>query len=226
MLSCEVEDANLPEAIDPVPLRGRSMIVRRAKVVPFECVARGYLEGSGWRDYLATGEVGGHRLPAGLVQCARLPEPIFTPATKAESGHDENVTFDVMAQSLGEPLAGRLRDLTLAVYRQASEHAAHRGVLIADTKFEWGFAGDELLLVDEVLTPDSSRFWPADQYTPGGPQPSFDKQFVREYLMSTTWDRNSPPPPLPPEVVSRTASKYLEALQRLSGPSAEPLQER
>jgi phosphoribosylaminoimidazole-succinocarboxamide synthase len=220
MLSLDVEQAGVPGSIDLDPLRGRSMVVRRAEVVPFECVARGYLEGSGWRDYLDTGRVGGNSLPRGLVQCDRLPAPIFTPATKALSGHDENVSFADLEGALGTELAERLRAATLHVYQRASEHAAKRGVLIADTKLEWGFAERELLLVDEVLTPDSSRFWPEAQYRAGGPQPSFDKQFVREYLMSTDWDRNSPPPPLPREVVERTAAKYNEALERLTGPAA------
>lgn len=198
-------------------LEGRSMVVRKAEVIPFECVVRGYLEGSGWRDYLATGRVCDLPLPSGLTQCARLPEPLFTPATKAASGHDENVGLETMVEALGADLALELKKRSLEVYRKGSELAAARGILIADTKLEFGWSDGKLLLIDEVLTPDSSRFWPADLYRPGGPQASFDKQFVREYLMTTSWDRNSPPPPLPAEVVEKTREKYIEAYQRLTG---------
>jgi len=192
------------------------MIVRKANVVPFECVVRGYLEGSGWREYQATGQVCGIPLPAELRQCERLPSPLFTPATKATSGHDENVSLETMITALDRPLAERLRDTSLEIYRLASEHARRQGLIIADTKFEFGFAGDELLLIDEVLTPDSSRFWPADSFQPGQAQPSFDKQFVREWLADTSgWDRNSPPPPLPTDVIEKTQAKYLEAQRRL-----------
>ncbi len=197
-------------------LTGRTMIVRKANVVPFECVVRGYLEGSGWREYQATGQVCGIPLPAELRQCERLPSPLFTPATKATSGHDENVSLETMITALDRPLAERLRDTSLEIYRLASEHARRQGLIIADTKFEFGFAGDELLLIDEVLTPDSSRFWPADSFQPGQAQPSFDKQFVREWLADTSgWDRNSPPPPLPTDVIEKTQAKYLEAQRRL-----------
>ena len=198
-------------------LEGRCMVVRKANVVPFECVVRGYLEGSGWGEYQRTGKICGVQLPTGLRQCDRLPEPIFTPATKAESGHDENVSFEFMAESIGLETANKLRDLSLEVYRQASEYAATRGLIIADTKFEWGWFDGRLILIDEVLTPDSSRFWPADLYAPGQSQPSFDKQFVRQWLLASQWDRNSPPPELPAEVVEQTSDKYIEAYERLSG---------
>jgi len=198
-------------------LVGRSMLVRKAEVVPFECVVRGYLEGSGWSEYQRSGKVCGVALPAGLKQCDRLPEPIFTPATKAESGHDENVSFEFMVDHIGFETATKLRELSLEVYRQAALYATTRGLIIADTKFEWGWFEGRLILIDEVLTPDSSRFWPADLYTPGQSQLSFDKQFVRQWLLQTDWDRNSPPPELPIEVVEQTADKYVEAYERLSG---------
>ncbi len=198
-------------------LEGRIMVVRKAQVVPFECVVRGYIEGSGWKDYQATQEICGVRLPPRLRQCDRLPEPIFTPATKAATGHDENVTFERMRADLGVEVADTLRQRSLHIYRRGSEIAADRGILIADTKFEFGWFENRIILIDEVLTPDSSRFWPADQYQPGQAQPSYDKQFVREYLMGTSWDRNSPPPELPSEIVQRTRAKYVEAYERLTG---------
>ena len=206
-----------PADWDAPPLEGRSMIVRKAEVVPFECVVRGYLEGSGWREYQAGGEVCGIRLPAGLRQCDRLPEPIFTPATKAEEGHDENVTYARMGRELGTDLASRLRRLSLEIYRRAAEEVATRGMLIADTKFEFGICDGELILVDEVLTPDSSRFWDAGSYRPGNPQPAFDKQYVREWLMESDWDREGPPPRLPDEVIAKTVEKYREAFRRITG---------
>ncbi|RMF39624.1 MAG: phosphoribosylaminoimidazolesuccinocarboxamide synthase [Planctomycetota bacterium] len=198
-------------------LRGRSMLVRKAEVIPFECVVRGYLEGSGWREYQQTGAICGIRLPPGLRQCDRLPEPIFTPATKAETGHDENVPFEVLVQELGAEVAERLRRLSLQVYQAGRARAEERGILIADTKFEWGYCDGEIILIDEVLTPDSSRFWPAETYQPGGPQPSFDKQFVREWLMRSSWDRNSPPPELPDDIVAETAARYRQAFELLTG---------
>lgn len=198
-------------------LSGRSMLVRRAKMIDVECVARGYLAGSGWKEYRAHGTVCGIPLPAGLQESSRLPEPIFTPATKAQSGHDENIPFERMVSLVGSELASRLRDLTLAIYRKAASYALSRGIILADTKFEFGFIGDELVLADEVLTPDSSRFWPADRYEPGRPQDSFDKQYVRDYLETLSWDKTPPAPPLPPDVAARTGEKYREAYRRLTG---------
>ncbi|NDY42227.1 phosphoribosylaminoimidazolesuccinocarboxamide synthase [Dissulfurirhabdus thermomarina] len=201
-------------------LDGRSMLVRRARSLPVECIVRGYLAGSGWKDYQRDGRVCGIPLPAGLRESDRLPEPVFTPSTKAAVGeHDENVSFDQAARAIGRELAERVRDLSLALYREAAAHALQRGIIIADTKFEFGLAGDELLLIDEVLTPDSSRFWPADGYRPGGPQPSFDKQFVRDYLLSLDWDKRAPGPELPPEIVDKTRARYEEALRRLTAPA-------
>lgn len=198
-------------------LCGRSMIVRKTKVVPIECVVRGYLSGSGWKEYGQNGVVCGIQLPHGLLESSRLSQPIFTPATKAESGHDQNISYAEMQSLVGNNVASRLRELSLDVYAQGTAIAAPRGILIADTKFEWGFVEDELILIDEVLTPDSSRFWPAARYRPGGPQASFDKQFVRDWLESTHWDKNSPPPELPDDVVQRTRDRYVEAYERLTG---------
>jgi phosphoribosylaminoimidazole-succinocarboxamide synthase len=197
---------------------GRTMLVRKTQVVPVECVIRGYLAGSGWKDYRRTGEVCSVSLPAGMKECEQLPQPIYTPATKAESGHDENISFDQMMNEVGRETAEELRAKSLDVYLRAAEYARTRGIIIADTKFEWGrLPTGELILIDEVLTPDSSRFWPADGYAPGRLQPSYDKQFVRDWLESTTWDKNSPPPELPGTVVERTQQKYLEAVERLTG---------
>lgn len=201
-------------------LEGRSMLVKRAQMFPVECVVRGYLSGSGWKDYRATGSVCGIRLPAGLRESDRLPEPIFTPASKSQDGeHDINISFDEMVTRVGRHNAERLRDLTLAIYKKASAYAEQRGVILADTKFEFGSAAEGIILADEVLTPDSSRFWPRDQYAPGGPQPSFDKQFVRDYLESIHWNKQAPAPTLPPEVVKRTQEKYFEAFRLLTGTS-------
>jgi phosphoribosylaminoimidazole-succinocarboxamide synthase len=219
MKSTDVADLKLPPGIDPAPLVGRSMLVYKTEVVPIECVVRGYLSGSGWKEYQKHGTVCGIRLPAGLKESDKLPEPIFTPATKAETGHDENISFDKMVELVGRDVADELRRRSLAVYRRGAEHALARGIIIADTKFEWGRLRDKLILIDEVLTPDSSRFWPADSYRPGGPQPSFDKQFVRDWLEASGWDKNSPPPELPPEVVAKTRDKYIEAFERLTGTS-------
>ncbi len=198
-------------------LEGRSMLVHRAKMVDVECVARGYVSGSGWKDYRRDGRVCGIRLPAGLRESEQLPEPIFTPASKAQSGHDENITIETVAQRIGADLAGKLRDLTLAIYKHAAQYAATRGIIIADTKFEFGFVGDRLVLADEVLTPDSSRFWPRESYQPGGAQPSFDKQYVRDYLESIHWNKQPPAPALPPDVMERTSEKYREAYRVLTG---------
>ena len=200
-------------------LRGRSMLCRRTRPIPIECVARGYLSGSGWKEYRESGSVCGVKLPAGLRESDRLPAPIFTPATKAESGHDINISEDEAGKIVGRDLVTRLRDLTLEIYRRGCEHAESKGIIIADTKFEFGLIGedDEVMLIDEVLTPDSSRFWPRDQYTPGKGQPSFDKQFVRDYLEEIHWNKQPPVPSLPDAVVSRTRDKYVEAYRRLSG---------
>jgi len=198
-------------------LRGRAMLVRKAKVVPIECVVRGYLAGSGWKEYQRDGTVCGIKLPAGLRQCAQLPEPIFTPATKEETGHDINISFERGCELVGREVMTALRDRSLAVYRDAAAYARGRGVIIADTKFEWGFSGSDVMLIDEVLTPDSSRFWPADQYAPGKDQPSYDKQYVRNYLETLNWNKTPPGPELPEEVVTNTSKKYLEAYERLTG---------
>ncbi len=216
LLSTEIPEA--VKSFDPSgTLAGRVMVVRKAQVIPFECVVRGYLEGSGWRDYQATGQICGIQLPEGLKQCERLPEPIFTPTTKSETGHDESVALEDVATSLGSSLAHQLREQSLAVYQRGAQIAAERGILIADTKFEWGWHEGKVILIDEVLTPDSSRFWPAADYQRGRPQHSFDKQFVREYLMSTSWDRNSPPPSLPESIVTKTREKYIDVYERLTG---------
>ena len=200
-------------------LEGRSMLVRRARMIEVECVARGYLSGSGWKDYRREGQICGIPLPAGLRESDRLPHPIFTPASKAQSGHDENISFEKVASQIGDALAGRLESLTLEIYARAAAYAETRGIVIADTKFEFGFVADELVLADEVLTPDSSRFWPRDKYQPGGPQPSFDKQYVRDYLESVHWNKQPPAPALPPEVIQQTSNKYQEAYRLLTGKS-------
>jgi phosphoribosylaminoimidazole-succinocarboxamide synthase len=198
-------------------LEGRSMLVKRANMVEIECVARGYLAGSGWKEYREQRTVCGIPLPAGLLESDRLPEPIFTPAIKAQTGHDENISFEKVVSLIGGDLAGRLRDLTLEIYSRAAKFAESKGVIIADTKFEFGFVGDQLVLADEVLTPDSSRFWPADTYKPGGPQFSYDKQFVRDYLESIRWNKQPPAPPLPADVARKTSEKYLQAYRLLTG---------
>jgi len=198
-------------------LRGRSMLVRRAKMFPVECVARGYLSGSGWKDYQNTQAICGIGLPAGLRESDRLPQPIFTPATKSSSGHDINISLDEMTKIVGRDTAEKLRELTLQIYTLAVNHAATRGIIIADTKFEFGIIDGKIALTDEVLTPDSSRFWPAESYRPGGPQLSYDKQYVRDYLESIRWDKNPPAPPLPDHVVLKTREKYVHAYRQLSG---------
>ena len=198
-------------------LEGRSMLVKRAEMIQVECVARGYVSGSGWKDYQRTGAICGIPLPAGLKESDQLPRPIFTPATKAATGHDENIPFSAVEELAGPDLAARLRELTLTLYAKASIYARTRGIIIADTKFEFGLYGDQLILADEVLTPDSSRFWPADDYQPGRPQRSFDKQFVRDYLETTNWNKQPPAPALPPDVIQNTAAKYREAYTILTG---------
>ncbi|HKM67186.1 MAG TPA: phosphoribosylaminoimidazolesuccinocarboxamide synthase [Candidatus Acidoferrum sp.] len=198
-------------------LAGRSMVVKKTKPLPIECVARGYLSGSGWKEYQATSKICGISLPPGLRESDKLPEVIFTPATKAASGHDENIPFERAAEMLGKELAEKVRNVTLEIYRRASAYAAPRGILLADTKFEFGLLNGELIWIDEALTPDSSRFWPAAEYKPGGPQPSFDKQFVRDYLERIQWPKTPPGPDLPPDVVAATRAKYREAYRILVG---------
>jgi phosphoribosylaminoimidazole-succinocarboxamide synthase len=209
-----------PAALQPFAdqLEGRSMLVKRATMFPVECVARGYVAGSGWKEYQASRSICGIALPAGLEDGSRLPEPIFTPATKSEGGaHDENISFAHAEKIVGAETAAELRRLTLALYSRAAQHAESHGLILADTKFEFGLAGDKIILADEVLTPDSSRFWEAAQWKPGGAQPSFDKQFVRDYLESIHWNKRAPAPGLPDDVVQRTQAKYLEAFRRLTG---------
>lgn len=220
VISTDIDDADLEVSHATIEsLRGRSMIVRSLEVIPFECVVRGYLSGSGWKEYRSSGAVCGERLTAGLVESSRIDPPIFTPATKAETGHDENVSFARMAGAI--PQAEEIRDRSLKLYQWAAEYALGRGLILADTKFEWGIdrsrGESEPVLIDEVLTPDSSRYWPKDQYTPGGAQPSYDKQFVRDWLETTGWDKASPPPMLPDDVVARTREKYVEAYETLTG---------
>jgi phosphoribosylaminoimidazole-succinocarboxamide synthase len=198
-------------------LAGRSMLVRKTVPLPIECVVRGYVSGSGWKDYQATGKICGIALPAGLRESDRLPEPIFTPATKAATGHDENISFEQVASLIGNGRAQQVRDISLTIYRRAAAYAQPRGILLADTKFEFGVLNNELIWIDEALTPDSSRFWPAALYKPGGPQPSFDKQFVRDYLESIRWPKTPPGPELPPEVVAATRGRYREAYRILTG---------
>jgi len=216
LITADVEQMDLPAGADLRMLAGRSTLCRKTEVVPIECVVRGYLAGSGWKEYQQSGTVCGIELPPGLTESAQLPEPIFTPATKAEEGHDENISFERMVALVGRGLAEELRRRSLEIFRRGAEFARQRGILIADTKFEFGRLGGDVLLIDEVLTPDSSRFWPADRYEPGRSQPSFDKQYVRDWLLTTGWDRNSPPPELPDEVVARTRKKYIEAYERLT----------
>jgi phosphoribosylaminoimidazole-succinocarboxamide synthase len=210
---------NFPAPFDQYrdQVAGRSMLVRKTQPLPIECVVRGYLSGSGWKEYSATGKVCGIALPTGLRESDKLPEPIFTPATKATSGHDENIPFDRAAYLVGRPLAEKVRAVSLEIYNRAAAYAAPRGVILADSKFEFGELNNELLWIDEALTPDSSRFWPASGYSPGGPQPSFDKQFVRDYLERIRWPKTPPGPDLPPDVVAATRAKYREAFRLLTG---------
>jgi phosphoribosylaminoimidazole-succinocarboxamide synthase len=218
LISTDLADMPAPFGVHGNHLAGRTMLVEKTDVIPIECVVRGYLAGSGWKDYRRAGKVCGIELPANLRESDPFAEPLFTPATKAESGHDENISFEEMARRVGRDTADVLRSRSLDIYRRAAEYARAKGIIIADTKFEWGrLLSGGIILIDEVLTPDSSRFWPADSYRAGGPQSSFDKQYVRDWLESTQWDKNSPPPELPAEVVAQTRKKYLEALKRLAG---------
>ena len=220
LISTEATD--FPEECRPYEemLRGRTMLVVKTDVLPIECVVRGYLSGSGWEEYKKTGEVCGIPLPRGLLESSKLEEPIFTPATKAEMGlHDENIAFERVEELVGRDLAQRLKSLSLAVYQRARDYAEMKGIIIADTKMEFGMKDGRLLLIDELLTPDSSRFWPKDDYRPGGSQKSFDKQFLRDYLLSIRWDKSPPAPPLPQEIIEKTREKYLEAYERLVGPT-------
>jgi len=213
------DTSDFPSQVQPyaTQLEGRSMLVKRAEMFPVECVVRGYISGSGWKDYQQTGAVCGITLPSGLRESDRLPEPIFTPAAKNNDGHDENISFAEMVNTIGQKPAEELRALTFAIYEKAGKHAASKGLILADTKFEFGLIDGEVTLADEVLTPDSSRYWPAETYNPGGAQPSFDKQYVRDYLESIHWNKQAPAPALPDEVVSRTREKYLEAFHLITG---------
>ncbi len=218
IISTEVKD--FPAECQPYAdiLEGRSMLVKKAKPLPVECIVRGYISGSGWKDYKSNGSICGIRLPAGLKESNKLGEPIFTPSTKAELGeHDENISFEKCVELVGEELAVKIRNVTIAIYKRARDIAATKGIIIADTKFEYGIHNGELIIIDECMTPDSSRFWPMDSYRPGGPQPSFDKQFLRDYLETLDWGKCAPPPPLPEEIVRKTGEKYREALVRLTG---------
>jgi phosphoribosylaminoimidazole-succinocarboxamide synthase len=217
LISADVAEFPEPFTGRARELAGRAMLVRRAEMVPIECVARGYLSGSGWKEYRQSGSVCGIRLPDRLVESERLPEPIFTPATKEATGHDINISLEETAERVGRGLAERLKEATLSLYEFAAAHALERGIILADTKFEFGFADGELILCDEVLTPDSSRFWPADQYEPGQAQPSFDKQYVRDWLDDSGWDHEPPPPALPADVVEQTSARYREAYERITG---------
>ncbi|MEL7496681.1 MAG: phosphoribosylaminoimidazolesuccinocarboxamide synthase [Planctomycetota bacterium] len=215
LVSTDVHSVELPDGLSADELDGRTMIVKKCEVVPIECVVRGYLVGSGWRDYQKTGSVCSIDLQEGLQNCCKFPEPLFTPATKEDEGHDENISFERMVEIIGADTANELKQKSLEVYSKGRDFAAEKGIILADTKFEWGWHDGQLILIDEVLTPDSSRFWPADDYQEGRNQASFDKQFVREYLDSTDWDKNSDPPELPEEIVAKTREKYIEAYERL-----------
>jgi len=215
LLSMDVNDVPLPADAPVADLQGRSMVVKKGEVIPIECVVRGYLSGSGWKEYKKSGTVCGIQLPEGLRESEKLAEPIFTPATKEESGHDINISFEEMCERVGTDLSEKLRDLSMQIYSSGAEYARSRDIIIADTKFEFGMLDGDIMLIDEVLTPDSSRFWPVDQYEAGRGQPSFDKQFVRDWLETTSWDKNSEPPVLPDEIVTRTREKYIEAYEKL-----------
>jgi phosphoribosylaminoimidazole-succinocarboxamide synthase len=217
LVSTALDD--LPESAQVPELAGRVMLCRRADMLPIECIVRGYLSGSAWKEYRSSGTMHGTPLPAGMQESDRLPEPVFTPSTKAEEGHDQNISFDAAVDLVGADLAARARDVSLELYRRGADWAAERGIVIADTKFELGLVDDELVVCDEVLTPDSSRFWPADEWKPGATPPSFDKQPVRDYLDGLDWDKSPPPPPLPAEVVDATSARYREAYERITGRS-------
>jgi phosphoribosylaminoimidazole-succinocarboxamide synthase len=217
LLSMDINQVPIPAGVDKESLVGRSMVVKKTQVVPIECVVRGYLSGSGWKEYKQSQSVCGIKLPAGLKESDKLPEPIFTPATKAEEGHDMNITFEQMCEIVGKDLSEKLRKLSLDIYQRGADRARERGIIIADTKFEFGQLNGELILIDEVLTPDSSRFWPADLYQPGKGQPSYDKQFVRDWLETTGWDKDSQPPSLPADIIAKTREKYVEAFEQISG---------
>jgi phosphoribosylaminoimidazole-succinocarboxamide synthase len=218
LITTDIELMDLPAlGMQNGDLAGRCTLCRKTEVVPIECVVRGYLSGSGWKEYQAKGTVCGEKLPPGLTESARLPEPIFTPSTKAVEGHDENISFNEVVAKVGRGLAEELRRRSIQIFKRGSDYARKRGIIIADTKFEFGQVDGELLLIDELLTPDSSRFWPFDRYVAGRGQPSFDKQFVRDWLTSTEWDKNSPPPALPDDIVSKTRAKYVEAFELITG---------
>ncbi|HUT91203.1 MAG TPA: phosphoribosylaminoimidazolesuccinocarboxamide synthase [Thermoguttaceae bacterium] len=221
LITTNVDQMDLPAGADRRMLAGRSSLVRKTEVVPIECVVRGYLAGSGWKEYTESGTVCGIPLPDGLAESSRLDDPVFTPATKATTGHDENISFERMADTVGDDLADELCRRSIEIFRRGADYALERGIIIADTKFEWGQVDGQLILIDEVLTPDSSRFWPANQYRPGRSQPSFDKQFVRDWLSGTDWDKNSPPPALPDDIVAKTRQKYIDAYERLTGQAFE-----
>ncbi|MDA0659389.1 MAG: phosphoribosylaminoimidazolesuccinocarboxamide synthase [Planctomycetota bacterium] len=222
IITDDVDEMRLPESIDRECLCGRAILVKKAEVIPIECVVRGYLAGSGWKEYQRSQTICNIRLPSGLGESAALPEPLFTPATKAETGHDENISPDRMAELVGQELMEQLRSMSIDIYQQNADYARSRGIILADTKFEWGWVDGQITLVDEVLTPDSSRFWPLDTYAPGRAQASFDKQFVRDWLESSDWDKNSPPPRLPDTIVDQTRNKYIEAYERLTGTNFSP----
>ncbi|MCL2117835.1 MAG: phosphoribosylaminoimidazolesuccinocarboxamide synthase [Planctomycetaceae bacterium] len=217
LMTTDVTKMPFPPGTDLSQFAGRSMLGKKCHVVPIECVVRAYLSGSGWKEYQQSGTVCGIKLPSGLRESDPLEQPIFTPATKAEEGHDENISFEQMVETVGADIAEELRQRSIDIFQKGSDYAKTRGIIIADTKFEFGLLDGQIMLIDEVLTPDSSRFWPADQYEPGHGQPSYDKQFVRDWLLATTWDKNSPPPALPDEIVSKTREKYVEAFTKLTG---------
>ena len=215
LITADIAKMPFPSGTDLAMFEDRSILCKKGEVVPIECIVRGYLSGSGWNEYKKSGTVCGEKLPSGLLESSQLPEPIFTPSTKAETGHDENISFEQMVSIVGRETSEALREMSIAIFKKGSDYAKSKGIIIADTKFEFGWIDKKLTLIDEVLTPDSSRFWPADKYEPGKAQPSFDKQFVRDWLTASGWDKNSPPPQLPAEIVEKTREKYLEAYEIL-----------